>query len=103
MKKQIIASLLTIVLLLMALPMAFAEGEEPEGAPLTLEEMMGLNSAEWPKTMYVYTENKGKLNVRSEPKTGDNVVDQLEYGTEVIVESPVVINPEWSCIRNRRR
>ena len=101
MKKQIIASLLAIVLLLTALPMAFAEGEEPEGEPMTVEQMMGLNPAEWPKTMYVYTENKGKLNVRSEPKTGDNVVDQLEYGTEVIVESPVIVNPEWSCIRNK--
>ncbi len=102
MKKQIIAFLLAIVLLLTALPMALAEGEEPEGKSMTIEEMMGLNPAEWPKTMYVYTENKGKLNVRSEPKTGDNVVDQLEYGTEVIVESPVVINPEWSCIRNKK-
>ena len=102
MKKQIIASLLGIVLLLTALPMAFAEGEEPEGAAITLEEMLGLNSGEWPKTMYVYTENRGKLNVRSEPKSGDNVVDQLDYGTEVIVESPVVINPEWSCIRNKK-
>ena len=102
MKKQIIASLLAIVLLLTALPMAFAEGEEPEGEPMTVEQMMGLNPADWPKTMYVYTENKGKLNVRSEPKSGDNVVDQLEYGTEVIVESPVIINPEWSCIRNKK-
>ena len=102
MKKQIFTFLLAVILLLTALPMALAEGEEPEGPAMTLEEMMGLNSADWPKTMYVYTENKGKLNVRSEPKTGDNVVDQLEYGTEVIVESPVVINPEWSCIRNKK-
>ena len=101
MKKQIIPFLLAIVLLLTALPLALAE-EEPEGKPVTLEELMGLNPAEWPKTMYVYTENKGKLNVRSEPKSGDNVVDQLEYGTEVIVESPVIINPEWSCIRNKK-
>lgn len=100
MKKQLIPILLAIVLLLTALPLALAE--EPEGKPVTLEELMGLNPAEWPKTMYVYTENKGKLNVRSEPKSGDNVVDQLEYGTEVIVESPVIINPEWSCIRNKK-
>jgi len=102
MKKQMIVFLLAAVLLVTALPMAWALGEEPEGAPVTLEEMMGLNSGNWPKTMYVYTENKGKLNVRSEPKSGDNVVDQLEYGTEVIVESPVVINPDWSCIRNKK-
>ena len=102
MKKQIIAFLLAISLLLTALPVAWAEGEEPEGAPVTLEEILGINPADWPKTMYVYTENKGTLNVRSEPKIGDNVVDQLEYGTEVIVESPVIINPEWSCIRNKK-
>ena len=101
MKKQIIPFLLAIALLLAALPLGLAE-EGPEGEPMTLEEMMGLNPAEWPKTMYVYTENKGKLNVRSEPKSGDNVVDQLEYGTEVIVESPVIVNPEWSCIQNKK-
>ena len=102
MKKQIIACLLAVVLLLTALGAAWAEGEEPEGSATTLEDILGLNAGEWPKTMYVYTENKGKLNVRSEPRTGDNVVDQLEYGTEVIVESPVIINPEWSCIRNKK-
>ena len=101
MKKQIIAFLLAFVLLLTALPAVFAE-EGPEGQPVTVEEMMGLNPAEWPKTMYVYTENRGKLNVRSEPKSGDNVIDQLEYGAEVIVESPVVVNPEWSCIRCKK-
>ena len=108
MKKQIIAFLLAAVLLLAAAPMALAEdaepeNTEPEGVPMTLEEMMGLNSGEWPKTMYVYTENRGKLNVRSEPMAKDgNVIEQLEYGTKVIVESPVVINPEWSCIRSQK-
>lgn len=103
MKKQVIAFLLAAVLLLAALPAVLAEEEEgPEGQPMTIEEMMGLNPDEWPKTMYVYTENKGKLNVRSEPRTGDNVIEQLEYGTEVIVESPVIIDPEWSCIRNSK-
>ena len=102
MKKQIIALLSVIVLLLTALPAVFAEEEGPEGPAMTIEEMMGLNSGDWPKTMYVYTENKGKLNVRSEPKSGNNVVDRLEYGTAVVVESPVVVNPEWSCIRNSK-
>ena len=102
MKKQIAAFLLAAVLLLTAMPMALAEDDEPEGFPVSLEEMMGLYSGEWPKTMYVYTENKGKLNVRSEPRAGDNVIEQLEYGTEVIVESPVIVNPEWSCIRSEK-
>lgn len=99
--KKIVSMLLVAALLLSALPAVLAE-EGPEGPAMTLEEMLGLNSGEWPKTMYVYTENKGKLNVRSEPKSGDNVIDQLEYGTEVIVESPVVIDPEWSCIRSKK-
>ena len=101
MKTRILALLTAVLLVLAALPAALAE-EAPEGQPMSLEEMLGLNSGEWPKTMYVYTENKGKLNVRSEPKSGDNVIDQLEYGTEVIVESPVVINPDWSCIRSKK-
>ena len=102
MKKQIIAFLTAVILLLTVLPAVLAEEEEPEGAPVTIEELMGLNPAEWPKTMYVYTENKGKLNVRSEPKSGNNIVDKLDYAAEVIVESPVVINPEWCCIRNQK-
>lgn len=40
--------------------------------------------------------------MRSEPKSGENVIDQLEYGTEVIVEGPVIINADWSCIRNKK-
>ena len=93
MKKRIISLLLAAVLLLTALPAAFAE----EGQ--TLEELLGIDMTQYPKTMYVYTENGGKLNVRREPRTGDNVIDQLEYGAEVIVEGPVVINADWCCIR----
>ncbi len=96
MKKRIISLLLAAVLLLTALPAAFAE----EGQ--TLEELLGIDMTQYPKTMYVYTENGGKLNVRREPRTGDNVIDQLEYGAEVIVEGPVVINADWCCIRNKK-
>ena len=78
------------------------EQYEPEGPAMTLEEMMGIVPGEWPKTMYVYTENGGKLNVRSEPMIADNVIDQLDYGTKVIVESPVIINADWFCIRNSK-
>lgn len=48
------------VLLLTALPLALAEEEKQEGEPMTLKEMIGFNPDEWPKTMYVYTENRGK-------------------------------------------
>ena len=93
MKKRIVAMILAAVLLLTAIPAAMAQ---------SLEELLGIDMSQYPKTMYVYTENGGKLNVRREPKTGDNVIDQLEYGAEVIVEGPVVINADWCCIRNRK-
>ena len=95
MKKRMISLFLVAALVLSALPAALAEGQ-------SLEELLGINPSDWPKTMYVYTENGGKLNVRSEPRTGDNVIDQLEYGTEVIVESLVIINTDWACIRNKK-
>ncbi|MBQ3705924.1 MAG: SH3 domain-containing protein [Clostridia bacterium] len=36
--------------------------------------------------MYVYTENGGSLNVRSEPKTGNNVLWTIPFGTQVGVD-----------------
>ena len=96
MKKRMISLLLTAVFVLTMLSAVLAEGK-------TVEELLGINNPEdWPKTMYVYTENGGKLNVRREPKTGNNVIDQLEYGTEVIVEGLVVINADWAVIRNKK-
>ncbi len=73
---------------------------EPEGTGYqTVEELMGIDYSEWPKTMYVYTENGGTLNVRSEPRIADgNVIGKLEYGTKVTVESPVIMDPSWSVI-----
>ena len=64
-----------------------------------MEELLGINWGEWPKTMYVYTENRGALLVRSEPAKGDNVIQRLDYGAKVIVEGPVVINADWSVIQ----
>ena len=95
MKKKIVSFLLAVMMMITALSAALAEGQ-------TVEELLGINPSDWPKTMYVYTENGGKLNVRREPKTGDNVIDQLEYGTEVVVEMLVVINTDWACIRNQK-
>lgn len=92
MKKRIVSLLLAALLLVTAFPAVLAEG-------MTVEEILGINMADWPKTMYVYTENGGKLNVRREPKSGDNVIGQLEYGEAVTVEGPVVINADWMCIR----
>lgn len=47
-------------------------------------------------TMFVYTENGGPLNVRSDPRTGDNVIGQLEYGTAVYV---TVFDGDWCGIK----
>ncbi len=49
-------------------------------------------------TMFVYTENGGKLNVRSSPYTGDNIIGQLEYGTMVTV---IEFMQDWACIEWR--
>ncbi len=97
MKKQIISLLLAVMLILAAIPAALAE----EGY-MSDEDIMGIKPEDWPKTMYVYTENGGILKVRSEPKTGDNVIDKLEYGTKVIVESLVIVNTDWACIRSKK-
>ena len=37
-------------------------------------------------TMYVYTQNGKSLNVRSEPRTGDNVLWQIPFGERVDVD-----------------
>ena len=89
MKRKIIAMALATLMILAACFSAVAE-----------EQTQGETSSEWPKTMYVYTENGGKLNVRSEPKTGKNVIDQLEYGAEVTVESLVADDKDWVRIRS---
>ena len=66
--------LLSILLALMLLvPAALAESPE--------------NIVVGPGRMYVYTENGKSLNVRSEPRTGDNVVGHVKYGGAVDVVS----------------
>ena len=84
-------------------PPAEEPEDEPEGPAMTDEEIMHLDPNDWPKTMYVYTENGGTLNVRSEPivKSG-NVIGKLDYGAEVIVEGYVVVNTDWSVIRYKK-
>ena len=50
--------------------------------------------AEW--TMYVYTDNGGSLNVRSDPMTGDNVIGSLAYGEAVSVR--MTLASGWTAI-----
>ena len=73
-------SILAAMALLMTMTAAFA-------APRTIG---------GPGTMFVYTENGKPLNVRSEPRTGDNVIGQLEYGASVYVK---VFNGDWCGIQ----
>ena len=78
------------------------EQSEPPMGDNYIEQIIN-DPNEWPKTMYVYTENGGTLNVRSEPMVRDgNVIGKLEYGAEVIVEGYVVINTDWSVIRYKK-
>ncbi len=109
MSKRVICLFFALLMILSAAPAVFAEEfsgstEEVITTPddTTLEELLGIDLSQWPKTMYVYTDNRGKLNVRSEPKTGNNVIGQLDYGTKVTVEGPVVINADWSVIKYKK-
>ena len=73
-KKMLIAGLLVMTLIVSMIPGALAaKGVSlPDGY------------YDSPKTMYVYTENGGTLNVRSEPRVADgNVLGQLQYGQKV--------------------
>ena len=94
MKKTIVALFMAAILLLTAVSSALA-GAIPESYGYPTDEYQ----PGFPKTMYVYTENGGKLNVRREPASGDNVIGQLEYGESVSVEGPVPFLTDWYCIR----
>lgn len=65
----------------------------------TLEELLGIDYSQYPKTMYVYTDNGGTLHVRSEPRKGDNIIGELNYGASVTVLGPVVIDASWMVIQ----
>ena len=48
------------------------------------------------KIMYVKTSNGGKLNMRSEPKSGNNIITQIPYAATVIVLAEY--DKTWSII-----
>ena len=77
-------SILTAVALLMAMTVSLASAQQIGGK-------IGGEG-----TMYVYTENGGPLNVRSDPRTGDNIIGQLEYGSAVYV---TVFDGDWCGIK----
>ena len=81
-------------------PFSDSSEEDYEDQGQTLEELLGIDYSAYPKTMYVYTDNGGTLNVRSEPvKRANNVLGALNYGAAVVVLGPVVINADWSIIQ----
>lgn len=91
MTKRFISLALALLLLLSAAPAALSEGGETN-----LEELI---AGMFPVDMYVYTDNGGKLNVRSEPRIkDDNVIGMLEYGEKVRVLSPVIGTADWMAI-----
>ena len=88
MDKRIASLLLALLLLAGTLPSALAE-EDP--FPLT------------ETTMYVYTENGGRLNVRSEPKAADNnVIGKLDYGAKVTAYGNVPGIADWMIIEYKK-
>ena len=87
--KKLVSVFLAAILILSAVSSAFA---------MVVDDIVD-TTAGFPKTMYVYTEDHGKLNVRTEPRKGDNVCGQIEYGSAVTVEGLVAMNSDWSVIQ----
>ena len=47
-------------------------------------------------SVFVKTENKGTLNMRSEPKTGATIIARIPYGTEIPAEK---LDDTWAKVR----
>ena len=92
MKKRIMALLLAALVLFAAAPAAMAK-KKATPAPTkkttskkkatkkpknqTLEEILGIDPKDWPKTMYVYTENGGKLNMRKTASASASIITRI--------------------------
>ena len=94
MTKRVLSMVLAVLLFLSAVP-ALAEN-------LTVNLLQSLNPDEWPVTMWVYTENKGKLNVRNEPKAGSKVLEQVDYGSELTVLGLVANDTNWVMVQHKK-
>lgn len=86
--KKLVSVFLAAVLLLSAVSSSFA---------MVVEDIVD-TSGGFPKTMYVYTEDHGRLNVRKAPEKGDNICGRLDYGSAVTVEGTVPGNSSWAVI-----
>ncbi|MBR5382188.1 MAG: SH3 domain-containing protein [Clostridia bacterium] len=94
MTKRVVSMVLAVLLFLSAVP-ALAES-------LTVNLLQSLNPDDWPVTMWVYTENKGKLNVRNEPKAGSKVLEQVDYGSELTVLGLVANDTNWAIVQHKK-
>ncbi len=86
--KRMVSVFLAAILLLAAVSSAFA---------MVVEDMVD-TSGGFPKTMYVYTEDRGRLNVRTAPQKGDNICGRLDFGSAVTVEGTVPGDSGWAVI-----
>ena len=94
MTKRFVSIILAAALLLSAIPvLSLAQ---------TVNLLQSLKPEDWPVTMWVYTENKGKLNVRQEPKAGSKVLEQVEYGSELIVMGLVANDTNWAIVQHKK-
>lgn len=48
--------------------------------------------------MYVATVKKHRLNMRSAPEVGNNIVGEIAHGTRVTVVDPLPDNPDWVLV-----
>lgn len=75
-----VLSILAAVVLLIAMTASFASAQTIGGRG----------------TMFVCTKNGGRLNVRSDPRIGDNIIGHLDYGEAVYV---TVFDGDWCGIQ----
>ncbi len=94
MTKRFVSIILAAALLLSAIPvLSLAQ---------TVNLLQSLKPEDWPVTMWVYTENKGKLHVRQEPKAGSKVLEQVEYGSELTVMGLVANDTNWAIVQHKK-
>ncbi len=94
MMKKLLSLAMAALLLFACLPLASAA---------TIEELTGAGEFDKPKTMYVHTDDGGRLNVRSEPRVSKkNLLGRLDYAAKVTVLGTVVVNGDWVVISYKK-
>ncbi|MBQ7182769.1 MAG: SH3 domain-containing protein [Clostridia bacterium] len=71
--------------------------------PVSMAENVKVNNYSSPMTMYVYTEDRGTLNVRNTPRKAErSIIGELPYGAKVTVLGICEDAPAWVCIKFSR-